>query len=114
MRPIPPTLQRWTVQFGDFRIPENVRCIFERGRTDAGLKRSTVASFGVVDRPFSRYDAQSRRVYRARIHWVAMAKRKTRRYRFGVFEADTATGELRRQGIRIIGGKCGCQEDLTR
>jgi DNA-binding winged helix-turn-helix (wHTH) protein len=25
----------------------------------------------------------------------------SRRYRFGVFEADTATGELRRQGIRI-------------
>ena len=24
-----------------------------------------------------------------------------RRYRFGAFEADTATGELRRQGIRI-------------
>ena len=24
-----------------------------------------------------------------------------RRYRFGVFEADAATGELRRQGIRI-------------
>src|SRR5665213_2791498 len=24
-----------------------------------------------------------------------------RRYRFGVFEADTATGELRRQGVRI-------------
>ena len=24
-----------------------------------------------------------------------------RRYRFGAFEADAATGELRRQGIRI-------------
>jgi len=27
--------------------------------------------------------------------------RPARRYRFGVFEADTATGELRRQGLRI-------------
>jgi DNA-binding winged helix-turn-helix (wHTH) protein len=27
--------------------------------------------------------------------------RPTRRYRFGVFEADAATGELRRQGIRV-------------
>src|SRR6478609_6986460 len=26
---------------------------------------------------------------------------RTRQYRFGLFEADTATGELRRQGIRI-------------
>src|SRR5450432_3858029 len=25
----------------------------------------------------------------------------SRRYRFGVFEADAATGELRRQGVRI-------------
>jgi len=31
----------------------------------------------------------------------AMAEQGTRRYRFGVFEADAATGELRRQGIRI-------------
>jgi cholera toxin transcriptional activator len=30
-----------------------------------------------------------------------MAEQGTRRYRFGVFEADAATGELRRQGIRI-------------
>src|SRR3984885_1487890 len=27
--------------------------------------------------------------------------RQARRYRFGVFEADAATGELRKQGIRI-------------
>src|SRR5580698_5230305 len=27
--------------------------------------------------------------------------RTARRYRFGVFDADTATGELRRQGVRI-------------
>ena len=27
--------------------------------------------------------------------------RPARRYRFGVFEADTATGELRRQGLRV-------------
>jgi len=31
----------------------------------------------------------------------AMAEQRARRYRFGVFEADAATGELRRQGIRI-------------
>jgi len=30
-----------------------------------------------------------------------MAEQRARRYRFGVFEADAATGELRRQGIRI-------------
>jgi cholera toxin transcriptional activator len=29
------------------------------------------------------------------------SSRPARRYRFGAFEADTATGELRRQGIRI-------------
>jgi len=46
VRPIPPTLHKQTVQLGDFRVPENVRCIFKGGRTDAGLKRSTVASFG--------------------------------------------------------------------
>src|SRR5882757_5082318 len=27
--------------------------------------------------------------------------RQARRYRFGVFEADAATGELRKQGVRI-------------
>src|ERR1700722_14896446 len=27
--------------------------------------------------------------------------RQARRYRFGVFEADAATGELRKQGIRV-------------
>jgi cholera toxin transcriptional activator len=30
-----------------------------------------------------------------------MAERPAQRYRFGVFEADPATGELRRQGLRI-------------
>jgi DNA-binding winged helix-turn-helix (wHTH) protein len=30
-----------------------------------------------------------------------MDERQARRYRFGAFEADTATGELRRQGIRL-------------
>jgi DNA-binding winged helix-turn-helix (wHTH) protein len=30
-----------------------------------------------------------------------MEKVAARRYRFGVFEADTATGELRRQGLRV-------------
>src|ERR1700685_3405924 len=28
-------------------------------------------------------------------------RRQAPRYRFGVFEADTATGELRRQGMRV-------------
>jgi cholera toxin transcriptional activator len=27
--------------------------------------------------------------------------RQAKRYRFGVFEADAATGELRRQGMRV-------------
>lgn len=30
-----------------------------------------------------------------------MERLATRRYRFGVFEADTSTGELRRQGLRV-------------
>ena len=44
---------------------------------------------------------------------------RTRQYRFGLFEADTATGELRRQGIRIkidaqpACAECGCQEKLA-
>src|SRR5579875_1218982 len=34
--------------------------------------------------------------------WRFMAETKTaRRYRFGVFEADAALGELRRQGARV-------------
>jgi len=36
------------------------------------------------------------------IHWAEMTDTPSeRRYRFGVFEADAATGELRRQGIRV-------------
>jgi cholera toxin transcriptional activator len=37
------------------------------------------------------------------IHWTKEMTdlRQARRYRFGVFEADAATGELRRQGVRI-------------
>src|SRR6185503_11069910 len=39
---------------------------------------------------------------RGGIHLVGMADATaTRRYRFGLLEADVATGELRRQGIRI-------------
>ena len=38
-----------------------------------------------------------------RLHWtqVMTEPRSARRYRFGVFEADGAVGELRRQGVRI-------------
>src|SRR6201996_4036985 len=37
-----------------------------------------------------------------RLHWTPMMDpAPARRYRFGAFEADAATGELRRQGIRI-------------
>ena len=32
---------------------------------------------------------------------VRSEPRPARRYRFGVFEADAATGELRRQGLRV-------------
>lgn len=36
------------------------------------------------------------------VHWGSMGdERRTARYRFGVFELDGATGELRRQGVRI-------------
>src|ERR1700722_12878842 len=36
------------------------------------------------------------------IHWTEMTEtRPARRYRFGVFEADSTTGELRRKGVRI-------------
>jgi cholera toxin transcriptional activator len=36
------------------------------------------------------------------IHWTEMRDtRPARRYRFGVFEADSTTGELRRKGVRI-------------
>jgi DNA-binding winged helix-turn-helix (wHTH) protein len=31
----------------------------------------------------------------------ATSLRPSRRYRFGVFEADSATGELRRKGLRV-------------
>jgi cholera toxin transcriptional activator len=37
-----------------------------------------------------------------RLHWTSMTDpAPARRYRFGVFEADVATGELRRQGVRV-------------
>ena len=37
------------------------------------------------------------------IHWTKdmTDPRQARRYRFGVFEADAVTGELRKQGARI-------------
>ena len=44
---------------------------------------------------------------RSQIHWTkamtdqATSLRPSRRYRFGVFEADSATGELRRKGLRV-------------
>ena len=39
---------------------------------------------------------------RLRLHWTSMTDpAPARRYRFGVFEADAVTGELRRQGIRV-------------
>jgi cholera toxin transcriptional activator len=36
------------------------------------------------------------------IHWIGMTDtRPARLYRFGVFEADSTTGELRRKGVRV-------------
>ena len=35
------------------------------------------------------------------VHWIIRYTGPARRYRFGVFEADQTTGELRRQGVRI-------------
>ena len=36
-----------------------------------------------------------------RLDPVMVERAASRRYRFGAFEADAATGELRRQGVRV-------------
>lgn len=85
VRPIPPTLHKETVQLGDFRVPENVRCISELVRLRVGVERLVLrlpgvrrlkvredqARGGIAGRDrASAIPMRQGAAYRARIHWV--------------------------------------------